>query len=857
MKISTLSLLIGACCCAFSDSLRADLVGVATSYPQVSFVDQAMTSVTYSPSNHQFQVQSSLVSIEFSPFDPAIVFDSGVASLSLQVDAAGALIPGSGVGGFTLSGVFSGQVNGLPASFSGVLLRGDIIAFGSIYNGLGQYDFRVNITGGALMPYFSCADLGVNLVSEKTGFDGGFTSAFNGSSKGELGPNDQTPPTVVCPPPASIKFAPATDPDDPSVSGFIITYPDPMVTDNCDPQPMIYCDTPSGTFLAINAGDSVTVTCYGIDAAGNYDDCVFTAVAQLPSSQIHFAGGECDPATLPNDPGVCSASYAFAAPVATNETGGQFTAVATAVDENGAVIPLQALGNGSYSGAFPRTTTGTNIITYTADDGQGDTVTRQCQVFVVDREAPAINCQAQAATFKPVFNAATSSISAQFNCNAIDAGETIWFSGVINTPSEASSPFTVRVSNQTIQLVVDGQRQPIVIPVPDATLAFDPTTTLTTTLFTNGAWATEAKPRVCGSTFFAGIPYFVTNALAGCETKGKCTLSHCCNPRPTKVKKIQAIWSGTFQVDKPGIVLGWQWAAATYSRFNTNYDLLGVKPADASTVTLYHDGYSAGTPENYKNYWMAGASGDRETACQDEFTGAPSCNTRINLGKGIVCLGPVDFKAPTAIDNCDGAVSVTCTPPSGSIFGPGDYPITCTAADKSGNTNRCSFTLTVLPPLQVVFVSPASDNLNDNTAQPDAGYTDFNCPDDASTPAIVNQFTAGSKVLHAVRLLDCGGNDVTAQVAPSVTAHIDVTERTGDYANGALVADVLQNYSWIGSSGNVMAPICGTFQYNLDTKGYEAGTVNNKKFFRSCVWVDYNATPGVPVGMEDVILESK
>jgi len=49
-----------------------------------------------------------------------------------------------------------------------------------------------------------------------------------------------------------------------------------------------------------------------------------------------------------------------------------------------------------------------------------------------------------------------------------------------------------------------------------------------------------------------------------------------------------------------------------------------------------------------------------------------------------------------ATDNCDGVVPVICTPPSGSIFSQGVTTVTCRAHDSSGNTNSCTFTVTVL-----------------------------------------------------------------------------------------------------------------------------------------------------------------
>ena len=134
----------------------------------------------------------------------------------------------------------------------------------------------------------------------------------------------------------------------------------------------------------------------------------------------------------------------------------------------------------------------------------------------------------------------------------------------------------------------------------------------------------------------------------------------------------------------------------------------------------------------------------------------------------------------------------------------------------------------------------------------------MNCPDDPSTPEQVACFRVGSCILHQVRLLDCNGNDVTASLAPCVTVHIDVTERQGTYANSVLINDVSQNYSRTGSPGSIMVPCWnGTFQYNLNTTGYPSKTVNTSKFFRSCVWVDYNSSPGIPVGMEDVLLQSQ
>jgi hypothetical protein len=226
-----------------------------------------------------------------------------------------------------------------------------------------------------------------------------------------------------------------------------------------------------------------------------------------------------------------------------------------------------------------------------------------------------------------------------------------------------------------------------------------------------------------------------------------------------------------------------------------------------------------------------------------------------NLGEGIICEGVVNFKTPVATDNCGHAVTVTCNPPSGSVFGPGNYTINTTAVDASGNSNQCSFTLTVLAPVQVIFDSPACDNVEDNTAQPDSGYNDMNCPDDPNAPAIVNLFHVGDKICHVVRLLDCNGNDVTSALTPCVTVHIDVTERKGTPGSSVLITDLL-SVSGSSTPGRLMVPNSGCFTYTLNTSGFQSGTYNTSRFFRACAWVEYNSSPGVPVGMEDVLLQS-
>lgn len=69
----------------------------------------------------------------------------------------------------------------------------------------------------------------------------------------------------------------------------------------------------------------------------------------------------------------------------------------------------------------------------------------------------------------------------------------------------------------------------------------------------------------------------------------------------------------------------------------------------------------------------------------------------------------VFYTPPLAGDDCDTNVIVNCSPASGTIFGLGVFTVTCTATDFCGNSNSCSFIVSVsqLAPASIQQVQPA------------------------------------------------------------------------------------------------------------------------------------------------------
>lgn len=59
------------------------------------------------------------------------------------------------------------------------------------------------------------------------------------------------------------------------------------------------------------------------------------------------------------------------------------------------------------------------------------------------------------------------------------------------------------------------------------------------------------------------------------------------------------------------------------------------------------------------------------------------------------CGAVVTYPNATASDNCPGVGTPSCSPSSGSFFPVGTTTVTCNVSDQSGNTNSCSFTVTV------------------------------------------------------------------------------------------------------------------------------------------------------------------
>jgi hypothetical protein len=210
-----------------------------------------------------------------------------------------------------------------------------------------------------------------------------------------------------------------------------------------------------------------------------------------------------------------------------------------------------------------------------------------------------------------------SSIACNFNNTPIAPGSTIWFSSVFKQPSNlGTGPTTVEVTNQTITFKAGGTNYSVT--VPDASITLDASNTTASTSFdpTANEWNTNLPLQFGGNAFLDGVALTVPNGLPG---------------------GIQSVtWQGMFTGSVNNIGMNWQWGAAVYKNFGTDYNTLNVKPVDGDKPpSPISNGDHAGTPEAFKADVTAGATGGGGNNFTGNFSPGGNVTTSL-IGSALV-----------------------------------------------------------------------------------------------------------------------------------------------------------------------------------------------------------------------------
>lgn len=240
--------------------------------------------------------------------------------------------------------------------------------------------------------------------------------------------------------------------------------------------------------------------------------------------------------------------------------------------------------------------------------------------------------KAAASADAPVSNASN------FNGTAISSGRTIWFTSVFKASGVPSTGTTISVLASKITFTAG--TTPYTVNVPAAVVTISPSATAASTTYdtTSATWRTTLPLSWSGNGFLTAVALPVTVSLPGGI-----------NP---------VTWSADFVTDPPGVTINWQWAAAVYTQFSSNYNALQVKPVDDPNLSAYKNSDHAGTPEAYKSYVTGGARGGGGS----NYTGSLSGTVTLTTHACTTTCAPPNSCQLAPVCHSDGTCSYQALP---------------------------------------------------------------------------------------------------------------------------------------------------------------------------------------------------
>ena len=152
-----------------------------------------------------------------------------------------------------------------------------------------------------------------------------------------------------------------------------VTYENPVVTNNCESISTTEQIEGGASGSEFEVG-TTRVAFRNTDSLGNVNECSFNvAVFDAEPPQLSCEGLD---ATVPTDPGICTATHAYVQPVATDNC-----EASTVLTQSPSIDPY----------LFPL---GASAVAYTATDLEGNSASCTFNVVVEDRELPEIVCPA-------------------------------------------------------------------------------------------------------------------------------------------------------------------------------------------------------------------------------------------------------------------------------------------------------------------------------------------------------------------------------------------------------------------------------------------------------------------------------
>ncbi len=564
---------------------------------------------------------------------------------------------------------------------------------------------------------------------------------------------DNQAPVAICPSDIVVS-------NDMGSCDAVVNFTLPAPTDNC-PGATVSSVPASGSTFPVG---TTTVTVTATDAAGNTDDCTFTVTVNDTESPAITCAAD---ASRNNQALLCAYTV----------QGTEFDATFTDNCVGGSIT--NDLNNTS-SIANEVLPVGVTTVVWTATDGNGNTASCTTVITILDAEPPTVSCSNSTRDTDPGVCTYTVmgtelDIAAGDNCtgativNSINNTDTldgevfsIGDTNVIWTATDAAGNTSMCTAVIT---VVDNEDPVITTCQGDTTIPLDANCQAAVPDYRGSIVATDN----CSTTFTVlqtPIPgtiisgnnttqVVILTVIDGAGNTDNCTfiVTAVDNTPPS----ITCVANTTVDADS---------GVCEYTVQGTEFDATFTDNCSGGTITNTFNGgpslAGAVLPIGTTTVgWIAVDGSGNLVNCTTVITVVDNQAPVANCPSDIVvsndvgsCDAVVNFTLPAPTDNCPGA-TVSSVPASGSTFPVGTTTVTVTATDAAGNTDDCTFTVTVNDTESPVITCVADASRNNQAllcaytvqgTEFDATFTD-NCVGGSITNDLNNTSSIANEVL--------------------------------------------------------------------------------------------------------------
>ncbi len=509
--------------------------------------------------------------------------------------------------------------------------------------------------------------------------------------------DDNTSPTITCPTNISV----GTESD---ICTAVVTWTT-IVSDNCDPDPMMTCVPPSGTVFPV--GDS-TVTCTVEDLSGNTNMCQF--LVTVSDNQTP---------TL-----VCPSDTMFLVTIAIIDTVVNNISLVSSADNCGIDTTYYHLtgattGEGADDASGAAFAPGTTLVTYYVEDAAGNIDSCSFNVIILQNIIIDLDCSLSitqnidAGECAAVINTAAPGIDPIAGLDTIyyeltdattgSGADSIPDTQVFNIGTTTATYTAISITNDTSTCsftvtVVDNEAPSITCP---GAMTVDNTADSCGIIFINDfmATATDNCPGVivdCGFSVGDLVPVGI-NTITCTATDAAGNTASCSyqltvqDTEPPVIVNCPVDINVNTDPSVCGAIVTWQEPTAT-----DNCAVLVLESSPLVSGDLFP---AETTPVTYTAVDAVGNVTECTFNVKVSDNEPPSLNPcpgniTVNNDPGL-CSAQVSWPFINPADNC-GVISFIVLPMPNSVFPVGATQVQAAATDAAGNVTVCSFNVTVI-----------------------------------------------------------------------------------------------------------------------------------------------------------------